>query len=179
MEAFAGSVESTGRHIPHAHFLIWLRGALNPSELHARLKADSKFQDRFFRTFENMIRHHLPDFEYIPNEDHDPRRERFVKPPAAALKQVTTIADDKDIQKWRDDFEWDVKKLGERVQRHKCKPVCRAHKYKGPCRFLFPHKIEPESRFDEATNSVILRCLDPDVNYFNPELLVATRHNQD
>ncbi|CAD6984641.1 unnamed protein product, partial [Tilletia controversa] len=36
-----------------------------------------------------------------------------------------------------------------------------------------------QPKFDPETNSVHLRVKDPDINWHNPELLVATRHNHD
>jgi hypothetical protein len=73
----------------------------------------------------------------------------------------------------------EVKKLGEVLQRHVCKPVCHKYGNDDRCRFLFPHDIEPHSHFDSETNSVVLKCLDSMVNYFNRYILVYCRHNHD
>jgi len=71
------------------------------------------------------------------------------------------------LHDWHVFMDLEVKKLGEVLQHHSCKPVC--HKYGNidRCRFLFPHEIEPHSHFDPETNSVVMKCLDSMVNYFN------------
>ena len=71
----------------------------------------------------------------------------------------------------------EVKKIGEALQRHKFKPVCHKYGNVDTCQFLFPHDIIPESRFDPETNSVIMKCLDRMVDYFNHYILVYCCHN--
>ena len=55
------------------------------------------------------------------------------------------------------------------------------HKYGNidQCQFQFPHDIEPTSYFDTNTNSVVLKCLNPTVNYFNKHILIFCHHNHD
>ncbi|KAF8290395.1 hypothetical protein DL93DRAFT_2041769, partial [Clavulina sp. PMI_390] len=76
------------------------------------------------------------------------------------------------------EFSDEIKKLGENLQRHQCRPVCYDYGH-SECRFLFPHEVVEESWFDEAKNSIHLKCIDPTCNYFNPWLLVFCRHNHD
>ena len=83
------------------------------------------------------------------------------------------------LQEWRAFMETEVKKLGEVLQRHVCKPVCHKYGNKDQCRFLYPHEIVPHSHFDLDTNSIVLQCLDSMVNYFNRYILVYCRHNHD
>ncbi|KAG1894373.1 uncharacterized protein F5891DRAFT_961632, partial [Suillus fuscotomentosus] len=73
-------------------------------------------------------------------------------------------------------FVTQTKQCGEALQWHTCQSVC--HKY-DRCRFLFPHEIVDESVFEAATNSVVFKCIDGTVNYFNPSILVFCRHNHD
>ncbi|KAF8223880.1 hypothetical protein L208DRAFT_1061218, partial [Tricholoma matsutake] len=47
------------------------------------------------------------------------------------------------------------------------------------CQFQFPHEIVKSSWFDSETNSVYLLCLDFNVNYHNPFILVYCWHNHD
>ncbi|KAI5988466.1 hypothetical protein F5J12DRAFT_706673, partial [Pisolithus orientalis] len=47
------------------------------------------------------------------------------------------------------------------------------------CHFLFPHEIVGASHFNPDMNSVVLRCRDGNVNYFNPYILVFCCHNHD
>jgi hypothetical protein len=148
----------------HGHFLIWLEGGLNPSDVHAKMKLDAQWKAQFFDFFEDIIYHHLPetDDEILPN--YEPHAER---PP------------DPDDPSFDEDFIAEVKLCGEVLQHHTCRDVC--HKYGHPdnCCFLFPHEVVEESYFDAATNSIVLKCLDGTVNYYNPYLLVFCHHNHD
>jgi hypothetical protein len=60
LRAFYGTAELTERANFHGHFLLWLMGGLNPSQLHERLAVDNDFKHRFFEFFEDIIHHHLP-----------------------------------------------------------------------------------------------------------------------
>ena len=84
-----------------------------------------------------------------------------------------------DLYRWRSFMDTEVKKLGEILQRHRCKPVCHKYGNDDKCRFLFPHEIVESSYFDQDSNSVVLKCLDSMVNYFNRYILVYCRHNHD
>ncbi|KAF9513193.1 hypothetical protein BS47DRAFT_1283107, partial [Hydnum rufescens UP504] len=77
------------------------------------------------------------------------------------------------------DFIAQVKLCGEALQCHTCRDVCHKYGHPNDCRFLFPHDIVQQSHFDEATNSIVLKCQDGTVNYFNPHLLVFCHHNHD
>ena len=83
------------------------------------------------------------------------------------------------MYEWQSFMQTEVKKLGEVLQRHKCRPVCHKYGNTNNCRFLFPHDIQQSSHFDSSTNSIILKCLDSMVNYFNRYILVYCRHNHD
>ncbi|KZT31327.1 hypothetical protein SISSUDRAFT_995281, partial [Sistotremastrum suecicum HHB10207 ss-3] len=48
LRAYFGVSEFTDRAQLHGHFLIWLEGGLNPSDLHRRLETDTEFSTRFF-----------------------------------------------------------------------------------------------------------------------------------
>jgi hypothetical protein len=171
--AFFGTCEFTERGSLHGHFLIWLLGGLNPNDIHKRLKEDTEFASRFFAFFDDIIQHDLPDVEIPIDPTYEPRVERPPSPPESG-----SISPEK-IYEWRSFMQTEVKKLGEALQRHKCKPVC--HKYGNidKCRFLFPHEIVETSHFEIDTNSVVLKCLDSMVNYFNRYILVYCRHNHD
>ncbi|TFK18734.1 hypothetical protein FA15DRAFT_555962, partial [Coprinopsis marcescibilis] len=80
---------------------------------------------------------------------------------------------------WNSIFATEIKKCGEALQRHVCKPVCHKYGKDDRCRFLFPHEIIESSHFDASSNSVVLQCWDGSVNYFNLYILVYCRHNHD
>ncbi|KAH7872882.1 uncharacterized protein C8R40DRAFT_1051011, partial [Lentinula edodes] len=84
------------------------------------------------------------------------------------------------VDNWYRLFNDEHKKIGERFQRHVCRPVC--HKGQSSfstCRFGFSHDVVESSSFDTKNNSIIFARKECDVNGHNPYLLVFTRHNHD
>ena len=177
VKAFYSTSEFTERGSLHGHFLIWLLGGLNPNEIHERLKKDNDFEKRFFNFFEDIIQHELPEVDVNIDTGFEPRVERPPLPPSSAASSSEIPV--KRLRDWQIFMESEVKKLGEVLQRHTCRPVCHKYGNVDNCRFLFPHEIEPLSYFDSETNSIILKCLDGMVNYFNRYILVYCRHNHD
>lgn len=51
LRAHYGATELTERAQFHGHYLIWLCGALNPSEVHALMRESDEYRDRFFSFF--------------------------------------------------------------------------------------------------------------------------------
>jgi Helitron helicase-like domain at N-terminus len=51
LRAFYGTAELTECANFHGHFLLWLMGGLNPSQLHEHLVTDEDFKHRFFDFF--------------------------------------------------------------------------------------------------------------------------------
>ncbi|KAG2749903.1 hypothetical protein P692DRAFT_201657732, partial [Suillus brevipes Sb2] len=82
-------------------------------------------------------------------------------------------------KEWESTFVSQIQQCGEALQRHTCRAVCHKYGNDASCRFLFPHEIVDKSTFDAATNSVLFKCVDGTVNYFNPSILVCCRHNHD
>lgn len=174
LHAFYASTECTERGGLHAHFLLWLLGALNPSELHARLRADPGFDKKVFTFFEAIIKHHAPNIDIAVDRNFEPRVQR---PPRAPVVLSDRSADA--VDEWTSEFQSEVKKCAEALQRHTCKAVCHKYGNTDKCRFQFPHDLVPLSYFDSDTNSIYLLCLDSTLNYFNPHILVYCRHNHD
>jgi hypothetical protein len=135
--------------------LIWLLGRSNPNEIHHQLREEPGFERRFFDYFEDIIQHHLPDVEIPTDKHYEPRVERPPVPP----QSVTGISA-QTLHEWHMFMESEVKKLGEVLQRHSCKPVCHKYGNEDKCRFQFPHEIVPNSHFDSDSNSIVLKCLD-------------------
>ncbi|KAG1744865.1 hypothetical protein EDD22DRAFT_786211, partial [Suillus occidentalis] len=166
IQAFYGSSEYTERGSLHGHYLLWLDGGSNPSDIHRKLR-DDDYQRRFFAFFEDIIHHHLPDVEVEINSKFDPRVER---PPEHCAG---------DAAEWNSTFATQVKQCGEALQHHTCRAVCHKYGNTDNCRFLFPHDVVDQSSFDVDSNSVVFKCEDGTVNYFNPSILVFCRHNHD
>ncbi|KAE9400123.1 hypothetical protein BT96DRAFT_819598, partial [Gymnopus androsaceus JB14] len=81
---------------------------------------------------------------------------------------------------WELDFEMQHKKIGERHQRHQCRPVCyKGRKNQKECRFGYPHDLVEMSRFEVESNSIIFCRKESDINGHSPYILVCTRHNHD
>ena len=173
LRAFYGVAELTERANFHGHFLLWLTGASNPSQLHKRLAADDEFKTRFFDFFEDIIHHHLPNDDVQIDPAYEPRVERPPHPPNPS----TALLDE--LNSWESAFITQIKICGEVLQRHVCRPVCHKYGNEGRCRFLFPHEIVEASYFDPDNNSIVLMCRDSTINYFNPYILVFCRHNHD
>ncbi|KAE8219159.1 hypothetical protein CF319_g7097 [Tilletia indica] len=169
LAAFYMVKEHTMRGQLHGHILIWLQGGLNPKQLRQKLREDVSFQERYLQFLDSTIQHHLPDEATVssPGSNSDAtRKPRQERPPDPASEHFAQT------------FLTDHRLLGEEVQRHKCTSTC----FKGgrtSCRFFFPHDLCPNTHFEAVTNSVMLKIQDPTINWHNPALLVATRHNHD
>ncbi|PPQ75766.1 hypothetical protein CVT24_002642 [Panaeolus cyanescens] len=174
IRGFYGTAEFTERGSLHGHFLIWLVGGLNPSDIHAKLKSNPEFENRFFSFFESIIHHHVPEIEVQIDKAYEPRTQRPPVPPSAVEAECLDVMRD-----WESVFATEVKMCGESLQRHVCGSVCHKYGNEDRCRFLFPHEIVEASHFDPDTNSVVLLCRDATINYFNPYILVFSRHNHD
>ena len=79
-----------------------------------------------------------------------------------------------DIDEGKVEFETDVDTCGEKLQWHECQAVCHKYGNANKCCFNFPHEIVEQSSFDEKTNSLILKCLDGNISYYNPYILAET-----
>ncbi len=63
LDAFYGTTEFTERGTLHGHFLLWLKGGLNPSEVHKRLSESTEYQSKFFEFFDSIIHTQLPEID--------------------------------------------------------------------------------------------------------------------
>ncbi|KAK4702713.1 hypothetical protein P7C70_g3507, partial [Phenoliferia sp. Uapishka_3] len=165
LRAYYGASEYTERGCLHGHFLIWLEGAPNPSDLHARLRNVKAYDKSLFRFIDHIIAHDLPD---VPNFSRQKRHDcRVERPYDPSSDDYATV------------FPQELKISGEELQRHVCKKVCHKYGHKHDCRFQFPHDIVPDSYFDAESNSIYIKCRDSMVNWHNPTILVLGRFNHD
>jgi hypothetical protein len=165
IRAYYGVAEFTDRGQLHAHFLLWLDGALNPREIHEKMKKDPDWQNTFFEYIEDVIRHQVPDVPGAVDPEFEPRTQAAPDPSDATFDA---------------EFLPEVKKCAEALQRHStpCHKVC--FKYGAQeCRFGFPHDVVEKSTFNAETNSIKLKALDPMINWFNPWMSVFCRVNHD
>ncbi|KAF5343799.1 hypothetical protein D9758_016212 [Tetrapyrgos nigripes] len=173
LRAFYGTLELTERGEFHGHFEIWLVGGMNPSDIHTKMRNDPDFERRFCNFFDCLIWHHLPNIEYYDDKNVEPRAERPPVPPSINQYSDLDIA-----RNWDDTFQYEHKKLGEKVQRHRYQGVCFKGRPPGSaCRFGYPHELQSRCEFEPDTNAIYLPIRDPDVNYHNPIILVFTCHN--
>ncbi|CAD6922043.1 unnamed protein product [Tilletia controversa] len=132
------------------------------------MRSDAEFRQRYLDFLDDLLSHGYPqsgtDDQASPAPTKRiPRQER---PP------IPTNED------YRTDFYTDHHLLAHEVQTHRHTFTC----FKGgrtSCRFQYPHDIVQDSSLDLETNSVHLRVQHPLINWHNPHLLVATRHNHD
>ena len=59
--AYYGTVETQGRGSLHLHMLVWIKGALTPDELQAKLLNDSTFSDKFLGHLSSIVSEQFPD----------------------------------------------------------------------------------------------------------------------
>ncbi|KAE8222155.1 hypothetical protein CF319_g4600 [Tilletia indica] len=167
LSAFYLVKEHSMRGQLHCHCLLWLEGGLNPSVLRDRMQGDAEFRERYLQFFDQLLSHGYPSDNGTQVEPQPTKRKpRQERPPLPSDPSYQT------------DFVDDHRLLAHEVQRHRCTFTC----FKGgrqSCRFLFPHDVVQESSFDPETKSITLRVQHPLVNWHNPTLLVATRHNHD
>jgi hypothetical protein len=90
-----------------------------------------------------------------------------------------SVVEDHILTEWESTLSSEIKQCGEALQRHTCRAVCHKYGNTDKCRFLFPHDVVDKSYFDADSNSIVLNCKDPTVNYFNPNILVFCCHNHD
>lgn len=178
LRSHCGVVELTERGNFHGHYLLWLLGASNPSEIRKFLKSSEDYCNRFFNFFEGIIHHHLPDINVAFDATYEPRVEL---PPHVPPEDISDPELKATLQTvWDHNFTTQHRVIGEKHQQHHCRPVCyKGCKHSQECRFGFPHELIERSHFKSDTNSVIFARREPDVNGHNPHLLVSTRHNHD
>ena len=73
LRAFYGTTELTERVQLHGHFLIWLDGGLNPSDVHQKMKESSEWTEKYFTYWEDVIYHHVPEAEGDVPKDFEPQ----------------------------------------------------------------------------------------------------------
>lgn len=109
LQAFYGTTEYTKRGSLHGHFLLWLKGGANPTEIHHQLH-DKDFQKHFFAFFEDIIQHRLPDIKTPTDLKFEPHVEQPPRPP------LSNGVSDAELKEWESIFLTKVKKCGEILQ---------------------------------------------------------------
>ncbi|KAE8218476.1 hypothetical protein CF319_g7661 [Tilletia indica] len=168
LKCFFLSRELTDRGNLHGHSIIWLEDALTPSNIRTLMDSDDTFQAEYFEWAEDLAWHHLPPHADEAIDDRlEPRQQRPPHPSDPFFEAQ---------------FDRDHIILGTKYQLHTHRNVC-YKTAKGPprtnCRFRFPHQQRTQSEYDAESQSILLKVLHPWVNWHNPYLLVATRHNHD
>src|SRR5258708_728908 len=128
------------------------------------MRESSEWTEKYFTYWEEIIFHHVPEAEGVLPKDFEPRTQQPLNP---------------EHPNFGSEFVQDVRNCAEILQKHVCRNVCHKYGHTNECRFLFPHEYVPKSYFDEITNSVVMKCLDGNVNYYNCHLLTSTCHNHD
>lgn len=182
LTCFAGTIEVTGRGALHAHFVMNLRGSLNPTDLHKLLRDNVNYQTQYFSFFEDIIQHHLPLVSLDSDREDitDPRCERPPRPPDPLLKGSNPILYDEQLKVFYQEMsDEEIKRCGERMQRHQCQKVCHKYGNDNKCRFKFPHELVEKSWYDEVNNAVVFIVRDSTINFHNRYIMVFCRHNHD
>ena len=177
VKAFYGCVEAQGRGTLHCHMLIWVDGALSPSELRSRLlrRGGDRFGERLLAYLDDLIRTSSP-----------PLPSGACRPEIRSKKSLTTRGFDlrKHGSASSAERAIDLFNLVEACQRHShtdtCYKYCDTNESHKMCRFeLDEFNVTPRSTIDHDTGTITLQHLDGLVNNYNPTLLEALRCNMD
>ena len=133
-------------------------GGLNPANIHEKLKQDKIFEKHLFSYFKDIIHHHLPDIEVVVNKKYESCTEN----PPHLLEET----DSKKPQIGKILWILRLRYLAKFLNVTSAWRCAINMEIKISVGFNFPMR-EPESYFDANTNSVILKCIDSMVNYFN------------
>ncbi|CAD7067389.1 unnamed protein product [Tilletia caries] len=132
------------------------------------MDSSDEYQAQYFQWAEDIAWHHLPDANDETVDDRvEPRQQR---PPHPSEPFFTA------------QFQRDHIVLGSKFQLHSHRKVCYKNANGPPrkeCRFRFPHEERELSQYDADTQSILPKILDPWINWHNPYVLVAARHNHD
>ncbi|KAJ3522430.1 hypothetical protein NMY22_g11894 [Coprinellus aureogranulatus] len=172
-DAYYGCVEAQGRGSLHCHMLIWIADSLNPNQLKDRVLSDPQFKENMIRYLDDCITTSIPDppniYDDVPSSRNKPASVFGLEPVSSPEQRRRR---DKDIYN-----------LAYDSQRHRHNKVC--YKYCRPgdpkiCRFSLDSSVyQAETKFDDDSGELCLRCLDGLVNNFNREIIESTRCNMD
>ncbi|PPQ65631.1 hypothetical protein CVT26_000573 [Gymnopilus dilepis] len=76
-EAYYGTVEAQGKGTLHCHFLVWLRGHLQPPELRQRLMTSPSYKSSFITWLESIIANEFP--RIADSEGDEPDRSQRIR----------------------------------------------------------------------------------------------------
>jgi hypothetical protein len=183
---YYGTVEAQGRGTLHCHMLIWLAGNPTPQALRDRMRTEPGFQTKMFAWLESIISCQLPsDTEVVietdgplkappldPGKD-DPRLHK--KPTAATMTE----------EEFEANFRLTVEDLVIQSNWHEHRSTCWKHLKNGEprtdksCRMRIDGEVNPLTRLDPETESIILRRLHPRINNYNELVIFLLRCNMD
>ncbi|KAH9853907.1 hypothetical protein C2E23DRAFT_713732, partial [Lenzites betulinus] len=166
VKAYYGCVEAQGRGTLHCHMMIWIEGALSPTDLQNRLRSveDPAFGARLIEYLDDVICNHIPE---VPVDILD------ISHPIAAF--AADLHPDAHREK-------DIHELVTKNQCHKHTETCYKYCGTGPkiCRFdLDENNVVPSTTIDSDSGDLTLRISDGMVNNYNPVILEAVRCNMD
>ncbi|KAJ7142799.1 hypothetical protein C8R44DRAFT_541773, partial [Mycena epipterygia] len=183
---YYGMVEAQGRGTLHCHMLVWIEGNPTPERLRERMKSDPAFQGDMFKWLESIIKCELPsDIEVVVETDGPlkppPLPDDWIDPRLNKLPRVDGMTEEEFESACRETVEELVKKSNWHVH----KPTC--WKYLKPgeihndttCRMRINGEVNPLTRLDPETESIILRRLHPRINNYNALVMFLMRCNMD
>jgi hypothetical protein len=111
LRTFYKTAKLTEQATFHGHFLLWLMGGLNPSQLYEHFSSDADFKNCFVEIFEDIIYYHLPQDSGI---NIDPLYEPRIKRPPHPPHLTQALLDD--LYTWESAFVAQIKICGEALQ---------------------------------------------------------------
>ncbi|KAJ7086496.1 hypothetical protein C8R44DRAFT_650865, partial [Mycena epipterygia] len=184
--AYYGMVEAQGRGTLHCHMLVWIEGNPTPQNLRDRMSTEPAFKNDMFRWLESIIKCELPSDSVVVEEKDGPllppkMPKEWVDPRSNKLPKVEAMTD----AEFEEAFKQTVEELVIKSNWHVHKNTC--WKYLKPgeqhndstCRMRITGEVNPLTKLDEDTESIILRRLHPRINNYNQFVMFLLRCNMD
>ncbi|KAJ7088871.1 hypothetical protein B0H15DRAFT_780469, partial [Mycena belliarum] len=183
---YYGMVEAQGRGTLHCHMLVWIEGNPSPQVLRERMRDSPEFRDNMFRWLESIISCQLPSDTDIVVETNGPLEAPDLPPGRADPRlhrdpKVKDLTDD-EFQKA---FLETVEDLVVLSNWHSHRETCWKHLKNGEprndnsCRMRIDGSVNPLTRVDAETESIMLRRLHPRINNYNELVIFLLRCNMD
>ncbi|KAJ7070425.1 hypothetical protein B0H15DRAFT_793462, partial [Mycena belliarum] len=183
---YYGMVEAQGRGTLHCHMLVWIEGNPSPQALRDRMHDSPGFADSMFRWLESIIKCELPSTTELVVETEG----AMEAPPLPAGTLDPRLHRDPTMSSLaEDDFQTAFRETVEELvilsNWHGHRETCWKHLKNGEprndksCRMRIDGSVNPLTRIDPETESIIMRRLHPRINNFNDLIIFLLRCNMD
>ena len=175
-KAYYGCVEAQGRGSLHCHMVVWVHGGLTSDEIRDRATADPRWRNRLIEFLDDTICNVVPA---DPDPSLSVQSSTYHPCAVRGIDVVTNPASEKTLNARLKDLRNVVVHSQCHSHTATCYKNCRPSGQKR-CRFnLDKDNNKPETVFNEATGSLVMRHLDGMVNNYCPTISECLRCNID